>query len=131
MTTEEENTIDALVGERVRDRRVDLGLSQSQLAQAIGVTFQQVQKYERGRNRISASKLWLISRFLGVTPASFLSDLPVEAVQTSPEADQAARERADLLAAFGRISDPQRRRTLIDVAEGLGGTRSRPRVGDR
>ena len=71
--TEEE--IDALVGRRVRELRLQLGLTQTQLADAIGVTFQQVQKYERGSNRISASKLWLIADRLGVSPASLYNTI--------------------------------------------------------
>jgi transcriptional regulator with XRE-family HTH domain len=58
--------VDVYVGQKIAERRHALGLSQSDLGQAIGVTFQQVQKYERGGNRVSASRLWMIAEFLGV-----------------------------------------------------------------
>ena len=125
--TEEE--IDALVGRRVRELRLQLGLTQTQLADAIGVTFQQVQKYERGSNRISASKLWLIADRLGVSPASLLTGLPSpsgDGVTGGPEGDDDGQSR--LLLAFGRIVDPRRRQTLIDVAECLGTAPLRRRV---
>ena len=125
--TEEE--IDALVGRRVRELRLQLGLTQTQLADAIGVTFQQVQKYERGSNRISASKLWLIADRLGVSPASLLTGLPSpsgDGVTGGPGGDDDGQSR--LLLAFGRIVDPRRRQTLIDVAECLGAAPLRRRV---
>jgi transcriptional regulator with XRE-family HTH domain len=132
MATDEENSIDMLVGRRVRDRRVELGLSQSQLARAIGITFQQVQKYERGTNRISASKLWMIGRCLGITPAALLSDLPgLDHTASAQVTDEDALERAQLLAAFSRILEPRRRRTVIEVAEGLAESRPKRRAGGR
>lgn len=124
-----EEDIDALVGRRVRELRLQLGLTQTQLADAIGVTFQQVQKYERGSNRISASKLWLIADRLGVSPASLLTGLPSpsgDGVTGGPDGED--DEQARLLAAFGRIADPRRRQTLIDVAEGLGAAPLRRRA---
>jgi transcriptional regulator with XRE-family HTH domain len=63
--------VDVYVGRKLRMRRTILGMSQSELGDAIGISFQQVQKYERGANRISASKLWDFSRALDVTPAYF------------------------------------------------------------
>jgi len=124
-----EEDIDALVGRRVRELRLQLGLTQTQLADAIGVTFQQVQKYERGSNRISASKLWLIADRLGVSPASLLTGLPSpsgDGVTDAPEGED--DEQARLLNAFVRIADPRRRQTLIDVAEGLGAAPLRRRA---
>jgi transcriptional regulator with XRE-family HTH domain len=127
MATSEED-IDALVGRRVRELRLQLGLTQTQLADAIGVTFQQVQKYERGSNRISASKLWLIADRLGVSPSSLLSGLPspsgAAAGEDAPEDDEQSR----LLGAFGRIADARRRQTVIDVAEGFGSAPLRRRA---
>lgn len=63
--------VDVFVGRKLRMRRTIMGMSQSELGDAIGISFQQVQKYERGANRISASKLWDFSIALGVTPAYF------------------------------------------------------------
>ena len=68
------NDLDQRVGERLRSRRLKMGLSQSELGAAAGVTFQQVQKYERGANRISASCMIQFAEELGVTPAYFVED---------------------------------------------------------
>jgi transcriptional regulator with XRE-family HTH domain len=127
MSTTEED-IDALVGRRVRELRLQLGLTQTQLANAIGVTFQQVQKYERGANRISASKLWLIADRLGVSASSLMSALPSPTGGSTSEVATEDDEQGRLLRAFGRITDPQRRQTVIDVAEGLGGAAPRRRL---
>lgn len=70
--------VDISVGQRVAARRVELGLNQSDLGRALGLTFQQVQKYEKGTNRISASKLWAISQFLRVDVAHFFGGLNAE-----------------------------------------------------
>jgi transcriptional regulator with XRE-family HTH domain len=72
------NPVDLHVGARVRMRRKLLGVSQEKLADALGLTFQQVQKYERGANRVSASKLFEIARFLDVPPAYFFDGLAGE-----------------------------------------------------
>lgn len=72
------NPVDLHVGARVRMRRKLLGVSQEKLAGALGLTFQQVQKYERGANRISASKLFEIARFLDVPPSYFFDGLALE-----------------------------------------------------
>ena len=70
------HAVDVHVGNRVRIRRMKLGLSQATLAKALGMTFQQVQKYEKGANRISASVLYEISGTLDVEPAFFFEGLP-------------------------------------------------------
>lgn len=121
--------VDRHVGRRVAEKRIALGYNQTDLGRALGVTFQQVQKYERGSNRISASKLWLIADRLGVSPASLLTGLPSpsgDGVTGGPEGDDDGQSR--LLLAFGRIVDPRRRQTLIDVAECLGAAPLRRRV---
>ena len=71
----EPNPIDVYIGQRIRVRRQLLGLSQEALAKKIGITFQQVQKYERGMNRIGASRLWDMMQVLGVDANSFFSGL--------------------------------------------------------
>jgi len=88
--------IDVHVGHRVRERRTLLGLSQSHLAEQVGLTFQQIQKYERGTNRISASRLWQLSEVLGVPISWFFEDLdggaaPGDAIQTKTETLKLAR----------------------------------------
>ncbi|SDE61649.1 helix-turn-helix domain-containing protein [Rhodospira trueperi] len=77
--------IDIHVGQRMRLRRTMLGKSQDQMARALGVSFQQVQKYERGTNRISASRLFDVSRFLNVPVSYFFEDLTKDAVAARDE----------------------------------------------
>ena len=83
------NKIDELVGKRIRARRHALGVSQTDLGDAIGVKFQQIQKYETGANRVSASRLWLISEKLGVDVVYFF-----EGIARSPDTDESEAESA-------------------------------------
>ena len=76
--------IDACVGRRIRARRLELEMSQEQLATLLGITFQQVQKYEKGINRVSASRLWDISRTMGVPVSYFFELIPPELSSIAP-----------------------------------------------
>jgi transcriptional regulator with XRE-family HTH domain len=119
MTRQGPDPIDVAVGARVRIRRRWLGFSQTQLANALGITFQQVQKYERGANRVSASMLVKIAGKLETTVAALVGEdgqAPVEAIIYAQLATPGA---TDLLAAFARIQDGDARRALLTVAEGL------------
>ena len=78
------NPIDVHVGSRIRLRRTLLGLSQERLAEAIGLTFQQVQKYERGANRVGSSRLFDLSRVLDVPIAYFFDEMPSNVQEKSP-----------------------------------------------
>lgn len=78
------HSIDVLVGRRVAERRLALRYNQSDLGRALDLTFQQIQKYEKGTNRISASKLWLIAQFLGVDLAYFFEGLPTDGTAPAP-----------------------------------------------
>ena len=105
MTRQGPDPIDVAVGARVRIRRRWLGFSQTQLATALGITFQQVQKYERGANRVSASMLVKIAAKLETTVAALVGEdgqAPVEAIIYAQLATPGATE---LLAAFAQISD--------------------------
>ena len=111
--------IDIAVGARVRTRRRATGLSQTQLAEALGITFQQVQKYERGANRVSASMLVKIAAKLETTVAALVGEdgsAPVEAIIYAQLATPGA---TDLLAAFAKIGDGETRRAVLTVAESL------------
>ncbi len=111
--------IDVAVGARVRIRRRWLGLSQTQLANALGITFQQVQKYERGANRVSASMLVKIAAKLETTVAALVGEdgsAPVEAIIYAQLATPGA---TDLLAAFAKIGDGEVRRALLTMAQAL------------
>ncbi|MBV9996188.1 MAG: helix-turn-helix transcriptional regulator [Caulobacteraceae bacterium] len=111
--------IDVAVGARIRIRRRWLGLSQTQLANALGITFQQVQKYERGANRVSASMLVKIAAKLETTVAALVGEdgqAPVEAIIYAQLATPGA---TDLLAAFAKIDDGESRRALLTIAQRL------------
>ncbi len=90
------NPVDVHVGKRIRERRLSLGMSQEKLGDYLGLTFQQIQKYEKGTNRISASKLWAVSNLFEVPIEWFFDGLGKagkgqEDVMTKPEARQLAR----------------------------------------
>ena len=107
--------IDVHVGGRVRLRRRLLGMSQTNLGNALGLTFQQVQKYERGANRISASRLYQLGRILDVPVSYFFDDMPGlrGGVQEQPAPDlMDNRETMELVRVFFRIRDPKVRNAL-------------------
>lgn len=119
------NPVDQHVGSRVRMRRVLLGLSQEKLGDALGVTFQQVQKYEKGTNRIGASRLQQISTFLNVAPSFFFDGAHsgTGAVPGMGEGDTApfisefvsSSEGMALNKAFSRIRDTKVRKRIVDL----------------
>ena len=117
------NKIDLLVGQRIRARRHALGISQTELGEAIGVKFQQIQKYETGANRVSASRLWDIAEALDVPVAFFFegiedqADAPVEG-NAMPADIMGDKEALDLVRSYYAIPENQRRR-LFDLARVL------------
>jgi transcriptional regulator with XRE-family HTH domain len=131
------NPIDRHVGSRVRMRRVILGMSQEKLGEALGLTFQQIQKYEKGINRIGASRLQQISRTLDVPPAYFFEGAPTfepaaksgrgfagvaEDSNTNYVADfLSTTEGLHLNMAFARIHDPKIRKRIVDLVCSLAG----------
>jgi DNA-binding XRE family transcriptional regulator len=131
------NPVDVHVGKRMRLRRTLLGMSQEKLGEAIGLTFQQVQKYERGANRIGASRLFDLSRVLDV-PVSFFFDDMADAVQgqspvnvikggavqpdTHVEPDpMVKRETLELVRAYYSITEPTVRKRVYELAKALAG----------
>ncbi len=130
------NPVDVYVGTRVRLRRMLLGMSQEKLGERLGLTFQQVQKYEKGVNRIGASRLFELAKVLGVSVGYFYEDAPDHASGASAESAAASgfaelpsesyaadflssREGLELNKAFARISDPKVRRTIVDLVRSL------------
>jgi transcriptional regulator with XRE-family HTH domain len=121
------NPIDKHVGSRVRMRRMMLDMSQTTLGDALGITFQQVQKYEKGTNRISASRLQQVCHVLQVPVTFFFDGAPQTAgMPTSSERQpspnrltdfMATREGLSLAKAFMRISDVQLRRRIVNLVE--------------
>jgi transcriptional regulator with XRE-family HTH domain len=122
------NPVDRHVGLRIRMRRKELGISQERLAESIGLTFQQVQKYERAANRVSASKLWEMSRALSTNISYFYeglgdaieapgSNLPRESMQDfllTPEG-------IELAAIFPKIARGKVRRRILDLVRAMAG----------
>jgi len=131
------NPIDVHVGKRLRLRRTLLGMSQERLADLLGLTFQQVQKYERGVNRIGSSRLYALGQILDVPVSFFFDDLgeearPRGAYEVAGLAEERAafqheeeqlpldrRETLELVRAYYRIADPAVRRRLFELAKAL------------
>jgi transcriptional regulator with XRE-family HTH domain len=126
------NLVDTHVGSRVRMRRMLMGMSQEKLGESLGLTFQQVQKYEKGVNRIGASRLFALAQVLGVSVQYFYDELnanhsaPMTATGFSERpADTyvveflASREGLELNKCFVKITDPKVRRTIIDLVRSL------------
>ncbi len=112
--------VDVHVGKRIRHRRWLQGMTQQQLADAVGIKFQQIQKYETGMNRVSASRLWDIASALDVEISFFFEGLG-EGTQRPSGSDMLAdKEATELLRAYYAIPETQRRR-LFDLARVLGG----------
>ncbi|MGB0694613.1 MAG: helix-turn-helix domain-containing protein [Rhodospirillaceae bacterium] len=126
--------LDVYVGNRIRIRRTLLGMSQNQLAQSLGISFQQVQKYERGTNRISSSRLFDIGLRLGVDISYFFADLPdsiraerrpmahvaenssAETTRGQTPADPFNRtETLELVQCFWRLPNDKARQTTLDM----------------
>jgi transcriptional regulator with XRE-family HTH domain len=140
--------IDVHVGARIRQRRTALGMSQEKLGDALNLTFQQIQKYERGTNRVGASRLYDLCRVFDVTADFFFEGLPnFEPIQGSGEGapswydpaafaekqapfggDQppARRETAELVRAYGKITDPRVRERILDLVKSLATAPSAP-----
>lgn len=128
------NPIDIHVGRRLRLRRTLLGMSQEKLGEAIGLTFQQIQKYERGSNRIGASRLFDLSRVLDVPVGFFFDDMSDDVAARSPGQSRGVvqdpitfepnpmvkRETLELVRAYYKIDDPNIRKRLFEMVKALG-----------
>jgi transcriptional regulator with XRE-family HTH domain len=111
--------VDAHVGKRIRHRRWMVGMTQQQLADKVGIKFQQIQKYETGMNRVSASRLWDIADALGVQIAFFFEGLSDDVATAAAHGDILAdKEALELVRSYYAIPEAQRRR-LFDLARVL------------
>lgn len=129
------NLIDTHVGARLRLRRMLLGMSQEKLGESLGLTFQQVQKYEKGVNRVGASRLFDLAQVLGVPVQYFYDELDPGSVDSNNMARGfgerstdtyvvdflGTREGLELNRAFTKVSDPKVRRAIIDLVRSLAG----------
>ncbi|WP_331376250.1 helix-turn-helix domain-containing protein [Sinorhizobium chiapasense] len=132
MNKKDPNPIDTFVGSRVRMRRLMVGLSQEKLADGLGITFQQVQKYEKGTNRIGASRLQAIADILGVHPSFFFQrdeERPSgrESAGDMHESNEissfvASKEGIALNRAFLKIADPVLRKKIISLVAAMAQT---------
>jgi transcriptional regulator with XRE-family HTH domain len=119
--------IDKHIGNRIRMRRTMLDMSQSKVGDALGIAFQQVQKYEKGTNTISASRLHHIAQILQVPPTFFFEDTPGATVKSAPASPtpvmdfMATSEGLALAKAFMRVRNGQMRRRIIDLVEEIVG----------
>jgi transcriptional regulator with XRE-family HTH domain len=126
MDKEPPDPVDLHVGKAVKERRMSLGLSQSEIGKVLGLTFQQVQKYEKASNRISASKLYALASVLKVPVYYFFQGLDASAVPgfAEPPADydvdvEAQRDLREMSRLLSRIDNPAARRQLLDLAKTL------------
>jgi len=132
--TGETNPIDIHVGAKLRQRRTLLGMSQGKLGDTVGLTFQQIQKYERGANRIGASRLYDLSKVLDVPISYFFEDMPSEIsenrykevnetlstdVQAFEADDITRRETLELVRNYYKVTDPLVRKRLFELAKVL------------
>lgn len=117
------NAIDRKVGQRVRSRRLEIGMSQERLAELLGVTFQQVQKYEKGVNRIAVSRLWDIAHALELPISRFFEGVGARGVAESRHeyADDAmaSPEGTQLMALFASIKSQRLRRKVLELVRTL------------
>ena len=127
MDEKQSNSVDVEVGLRIKQRRKALSISQEKLGDALGVSFQQIQKYEKGMNRVSASSLKTIAEFLGTNPVYFYgNDTPAPQPGFAESSDgfdvvKMLRdpELKELSRAFASIKDEQVRKTILDLVRSL------------
>lgn len=130
------NPVDKHVGSRVRMRRVLIGMSQEKLGEALGITFQQIQKYEKGTNRIGASRMQQIATVMGVPVSYFFDDAPTGDAKASGFGESAGSdyvvdfltttEGLQLNRSFVRISDPKVRRKIVELVSALADNSPKP-----
>ena len=126
--------VDVHVGKRLKQRRILLGLSQTQMADMLGISFQQIQKYEKGTNRISASRLVDLSNVLDVNITYFFNEIPTNVLKQSPrlmtrlneepsneikDNPMTKRETLTLVRNYYKITDEKKRRSIITLCKAL------------
>ena len=113
--------IESLIGERIRSRRIQVGMSQQELGKALGVTFQQIQKYEKGSNRVSYAGLLKIAEALECNVMQFFEDLTkVQQAASRPFSKfMSTKESVAIIEAMSKIKSQEIRRSVIDIVEKL------------
>lgn len=117
------NAVDTHVGQRIRDKRNERGMSQTEVANALGVTFQQVQKYERGTNRVGASRLFDLSRILSVPIQYFFAGLNNQSTPIEKEDDNVIHlmkpDTVELVEAYYKVENLQVRRQILSTIRSI------------
>lgn len=117
------NEVDKHVGQRIRQRREALKISQGRLGRHLGVTFSQIQKYEKGSNRVGAGRLYQISTFLGVTPNFFFEGLGNSEIDLADPASRPSGvgpdELKNLTDAFAKVGDKHTRASIVALVKSL------------
>ncbi len=113
----DEIEIDQRIGQRVRERRIVMGLSQTELADGLGITFQQLQKYEKGNNRIAAGRLYDYAQLLGVRPEYFFEGM--ESPDSGTPDETRSDEAMKLARAYYRIGDPTERQRIWRLVQAI------------
>jgi transcriptional regulator with XRE-family HTH domain len=111
--------IDIYVGGRLRARRTELGISQGRLGRQLGLSFSQVQKYEKGSNRIGAGRLYQVAELLGVSVLYFFDGLKGGAPEIAGKSAPVTADTGRVQDVFARISDPEVRHALISLASSM------------
>jgi transcriptional regulator with XRE-family HTH domain len=112
--------IESLIGERIRSRRIQVGMSQQELGKALGVTFQQIQKYEKGSDRVSYGGLLKIAEALECNVMQFFEDLTNAKATSGPFSKfMSTKESVAIIEAMSKIKSQEIRRTVIDIVEKL------------
>jgi transcriptional regulator with XRE-family HTH domain len=118
MKIKQPNPVDVYVGKKIREARISQGLSQSALADMIGITFQQLQKYENAHNRVSCSRLYAISLVLDMPVQAFFAGVKSGEIDAQEQSGQPQPNTLDLVSAYSRLS-PALRKTLSKTAKSL------------
>ncbi len=116
-------SVDTHVGQRIRDKRNERGMSQTEVANALGVTFQQVQKYERGTNRVGASRLYDLSRILSVPVQFFFEGLENQPNELNADGENIVHlmkpDTIELVEAYYKVDNPQVRRQILSTIRSI------------
>ena len=132
MTKRNPTEVDAYVGRRIRTSRMLIGMSQERLGELLGLTFQQVQKYEKGVNRVGAGRLFELAEIVGVPVSYFYKDIVTESSETTNERAKRGtdflltNEGVQLMEGFMSIKEPKVRRRILELIQALNDEESQP-----
>ncbi len=118
-TTLSASDVDRLVGDRIRRRRILMGLTQDQLGESLGISYQQIQKYETGANRVSAGRLYLIATRLEVSPGWFFDPVKSDASSEDFEDLGSSRLLMEFVRSFARINDERLKTVLVSLVRAM------------